>query len=118
MYMFLLPNSVMMLEAPLNAREKTVPHGNIDVVIVSPGVDSIPTSNIGVMIVDKDLNKQNLVTSMKMKPHSNLPKAVSMPSIDVRQNGFNLSLNLFGWFALNLYRIRGHQRVTMINIEL
>ena len=53
MYMFLPPNSVMMLEAPLNAREKTGPHGNIDVVIVSPGVDSIPTSNIGVMILDK-----------------------------------------------------------------
>ena len=64
--MFSPPNSVMILEVPLNTNERCagekckLPHGNIDKVIVSPGVDT--TSNVGVLILD---GETNLATSMK-----------------------------------------------------
>ena len=67
--MFSPPNSVMILEVPLNANERCagerckLPHGNIDMVIVNPGVDT--TSNVGVLIVGRETNQLNLATSMK-----------------------------------------------------
>jgi len=67
--MFSPPNSVMILEVPLNTNERCagekckLPHGNIDMVIVNPRVDT--TSNVGVLIVDGKTNQLNLATSMK-----------------------------------------------------
>lgn len=63
--MFLPPNSLVLLEAPLNAVDRKMPHGNIDLVIVTPGVDAITTSYIGVMIVDGESSQLKLATSMK-----------------------------------------------------
>ena len=40
------PNSVIMLEVPLSVKDKALPRGNIDVAIISPGVDAIFTTNI------------------------------------------------------------------------
>ena len=54
---------------PLNTNERCagekckLSHGNIDMVIVNPRVDT--TSNVGVLIVDGKTNQLNLATSMK-----------------------------------------------------
>ena len=55
----------MLLEAPLNAVDKKLPHGNVDLVIVTPGMNAITISNIGVMIVDGDPSQLKIATSLK-----------------------------------------------------
>ena len=62
---FTTPNYMMIMEAPLNVTDKKLPYGNIDIVIVTPGTDTITTSNIGVMILDGESRQVKLATSMK-----------------------------------------------------
>ena len=56
---------MMIIKAPLNVTDKKLPHGNID--IMTPGTDTIATSNIGVMIVDGESSQVKLATSVKRK---------------------------------------------------
>jgi len=62
--MFAPPNTIVYLEAPLNANEKKLPHGKVDIVIVTPEIQ-FTGPNIGVMVFDKDLSQIKLATSMK-----------------------------------------------------
>jgi len=100
--MFSPPNSVMILEAPLNANGRCaggrckLPHGNIDMVVVNPGVDT--TSNVGVLIVDGETNQLNLATSTK---NQSTIRAVQSRKraciIDIKSLTPNVDTQKWGW---------------------
>lgn len=62
---FFFPDeSFIIVEAPLNAKERTsVPHGNIDILMVSLG--DYNRFSIGVMLVDDHYNYVRVAASMK-----------------------------------------------------
>ena len=51
-------------EVPLNFSMKELPHGNLDVLVVTPSTDSTCTQ-IGVVIVDGDVDKELSTGPMK-----------------------------------------------------
>jgi len=50
-------------EAPLNHHNKQLPHGNLDILVVTPAYSTI--TQIGVLIIDGDTDKVVLTSSMK-----------------------------------------------------
>ena len=64
---FYPPRSVITVEASLNAsivsKNHSLPHGNVDLLVVSLGDYS--SSSIGVLVVDDDINYVRVAASMK-----------------------------------------------------
>ena len=67
--MFLPHNCVMILEAQLNAFNHdttiSVPHGKIDLVVVTPGEYTITDFSVGVLMIEGEIDYVQLATSMK-----------------------------------------------------
>jgi len=51
-------------QAPLNYADKSKPHGNLDILVVTPAVNTTITQ-IGVLIIDGDADKVLLAGSVK-----------------------------------------------------
>ena len=67
-YLFFPDESFIIVEAPLNAKERTsVPHGNIDILVVSLGDYNC---SIGVMLVDNHYNYVQVAASIEHTIHS------------------------------------------------